>query len=170
MTSSSFPGGRNFVFELEVEISSILALSPGEFGSLILDGLYELDHKGELFPAVTVPVAGDRLLVASIKAIGFQRSAEPDGLRQPKSKNVTAMVERKNSEDVNLSSELEAAYIQLGDVLAEQRMLWAKLIGLEEIFRSGALVSGENRAMAQRALAAHKALVRHHRLSTILAL
>ncbi len=50
--------------------------------------------------------------------------------------------------------------------MAEQRMLLAKMMGLEAIFKSSDPISEADRDHAQKLLRASAALVRHHNKST----
>jgi len=166
MTGKADSPGRRFTFELEIEINPMLGLPDGEMASLILDGIFELDDRGVLFPGVTVPHAGERLFAVSLKSIGSTRSAVP----KPTFRPVAAASSEMTSDDAKMLSDLENTEHGLSDVMAQQRMLRAKLMALEELYRTGGPLTDEDRAAAQCALAAYKALVRHHRRSTIRAL
>jgi len=73
MTRTSFPASQHFFFEMELAVSSALGLSSGELAMLLSDGLSALDDRGLLFPGITTPDRGDRLLGVKIGAIGYER-------------------------------------------------------------------------------------------------
>ena len=79
MKREQFPGTHQYVFELRLGINSALTFSAGEISTLVLDGLFALEEQGMLFPGVTEPE--DRLRIAGMDAIGYQRSrrASPIG-------------------------------------------------------------------------------------------
>ena len=55
MTAGDFPSVHKYRIELEIGVTSMIALSSGEMCELITLGLFELDREGRLLPGVTLP-------------------------------------------------------------------------------------------------------------------
>jgi hypothetical protein len=68
-------GSLQFLFELELEISSALGFSAGELCELVSDGLFALDNEGRLFPGITAPNAENRLKRVTMGATGYGQSS-----------------------------------------------------------------------------------------------
>jgi hypothetical protein len=127
------PSGRRFSFELNTEITSVLLFSPGELAELFSDGLFALDKAGQLFPGVTVPAAGERLLSVELGPVGFARPEEPGSLRV----TYEDLMARGQSRPAHthVAVRLNDAATALQACVMRQRMLIARMRAVEEMTR-----------------------------------
>jgi hypothetical protein len=121
---------RRFSFELTVNITSSLSIAAGELSELLLDGIFALDEEGILFPGVTIPGNGDRLVEASIRLAGYARPAE---LTDPGTAYRALMAgkgRRPSQANDELGERLRNAAAELHAGVLRQRMLIARLRAL----------------------------------------
>lgn len=160
MRPPSFPATNRFAYELELEISSALTFSAGELGALALDGLFSLDGEGRLFPGITSPDAGNRLIGVQIGAIGYERrgTAAPIGDRYRRL--VLKPRGRITKATRDLGDRLEQAVDTVSEGLIHQRMLIAKLSGLADKCRHRGAVTDADRTIAEALLTSAETLER----------
>ena len=130
MTRSLSPDTRRFSFELTVEITSSLSISAGELSELLLDGIFALDEEGILFPGVTIPANGYRLIDGSIRLAGYAR---PGGLADPDAAYHALMAgkgRRPSTATQKIGDRLRKAAAELHAAVLRQRMLIARLRAL----------------------------------------
>jgi hypothetical protein len=145
---------QQFLFELELEISSALGFSVGELCELVVDGLFALDKEGRLFPGITTPSSENRLKSVTMGATGYAQSSRyhPVHSRYRQSKHrarrVTKTVDR-----------LEDAACILMMNLIPQRMLIAKLLGLTNEFRKPSAATDADQTRAEALLSAAEAVI-----------
>jgi hypothetical protein len=145
---------QQFLFELELEISSALGFSAGELCELVIDGLFALDKKGRLFPGITTPNSENRLKRVTMGATGYGQSSRyhPVHNRYRRSmhraRRVTKTVDR-----------LENAACILMINLIPQRMLIAKLLGLTREFRGPSAATDAHQTRAEALLAGAEAVI-----------
>jgi hypothetical protein len=143
-----------FLFELELEISSALGFSAGELCELVIDGLFALDKKGSLFPGITTPSSENRLKRVTMGATGYGQSSRyhPVHNRYRRSmhraRRVTKTVDR-----------LEDAACILMMNLMPQRMLIAKLLGLTGALRQPSTATDADQTRAEALLSAAEAVI-----------
>jgi hypothetical protein len=131
MTASSLsPDTRRFSFELTVEITSSLAISAGELSELMADGLLALDEEGILFPGVSIPANGYRLLDVGIRHTGYAR---PGNLVEPNAAYRAMMAgnaHRPGKAGQQMGERLRNAAAEVHAGILRQRMLIARLRAL----------------------------------------
>lgn len=163
MVRRRFLEGRRFKLDLEVEITSALSFSVGELGALIVDGLLYLEDEGLLFPGVTSPAAGDRLIGASIYAAGYARSHDVDGWETTYRRLLAGKGGSRSSKGHKLVHvRLDETISVLAACFAEQRMLLAKLSASSERFKVPPTVTDADHATAEALMAAADAVLKTH--------
>jgi hypothetical protein len=151
----SFPGTREYVFELRLGINSVLTLSAGELSTLVLDGLFTLEEQDLLFPGVTQPE--DRLRRASMEPSGYGRSAHAAPI-SGKYARWMASLRPATGRRRELKYRLDDAVEALSSAMVRQRMLMAKMTSLsDKCFDSPALTDAD-RESAEVHLAAAEAI------------
>jgi hypothetical protein len=143
-----------FLFELELEISSALGFSAGELSELVIDGLFALDREGRLFPGITTPNSENRLKRVTMGATGYGQSDRYHPLHSSyrqsmhRARRATKTVDR-----------LENAACILMMNLIPQRMLIAKLPGLTGEFRKPSAATDADQTRAEALLSAAEAVI-----------
>ena len=132
MPRSTFPDSHSFTFELELEVSTALSLSPGDLCSLVLPALFELDIQGVLFPGVKSPGIRNRLISANMKATGYCRGDTVPPIDEVYRNLMSRTRRRKSESGQGLSERLHGVAVTLGTAVLNQQMLIAKLSGLAE--------------------------------------
>ena len=161
MSGHILPSGRRYSFEVDMEIDNSLGLTPGELSAFLLDALFDLDHQGLLFPGITEPKAGARVLSGSVAPTGYRRGVN-QGTYTAAHRNPGMTPEARSSDETALYDELEAVWFPLEDLFKEQRMFQAKLLGLLDQLRSADPLSDADRQRAGRLLKASQNLIRRH--------
>jgi hypothetical protein len=154
MKRPSFPDTHHYVFELTLGINSVLTFSAGDISTLFVDGLFALDEKGLLFPGVTVPE--DRLRIAGMQPIGYERSARGEPLG---SAYRNLMMEKLPKWRLQLRERLDETVGAMDYAVLRQRMLMAKLSGLTDRCLHAPILSDEDRKTAEALLAAAEAII-----------
>jgi hypothetical protein len=145
---------QQFLFELELEISSALGFSAGELCELVVDGLFTLDNEGRLFPGITTPNTENRLKRVTMGATGYGQSDRYHPVHSTyrqsmhRGRRVTKTVDR-----------LEDAACILMMNLIPQRMLIAKLLGLTGVFRRPSSATDADQTRAEALLSAAEAVI-----------
>jgi hypothetical protein len=151
------PDSQRFVFELELEISRAFGLLAGELATLLADGLIEMDHQGILFPGVTTPEAGDRLLGVGIGAIGYGTRSRtgPVDVTPQQGEAAGGPVGKLNRDQ---EERLDGAQFDLQAVQGQLRMLMAKLRGMLDRSHHRTPLTAADQATAESLLAASAAV------------
>ena len=145
MPTAPYPTSVRFLYELEVEINSMLSISSGELALLLTDGLFALDEEGLLFPGATIPET--RLQKATIGAIGYGRWDRSP----PLSAVYRSLLDREPAEtdpDRPLFVLAESALAALGGCAMRQKTLMGRLLAIGDRCRHGDTLSDEDRAAA----------------------
>ncbi len=123
-----FPAGRQYVFELTIEINQDLYFVAGELGTYLVDGLMELDRLNLLFPGLKTPGSRERLLGIACHQIGCATRPNPVPGSKPE------ITEHAGTEAQQaLLADLETLTLQVSDVLRDLRLLRAKAEAAREI-------------------------------------
>lgn len=157
MTRAPFPPSQHFLFEIEVGVSSALALSSGELAMLISDGLSALDDRGLLFPGVTTPDRGNRLLGVKIGAIGYQRFGRTGPADEAYRRLFMGRGRRRSHR--SLGERLDSRIVELSAGLINQRMLIARLTGLSDKCRHPTALSDADRTIGEALLTASDTII-----------
>lgn len=153
-----FQAGRRFSFELTVEITDTLCLTAGDMSELLLDGLLALDEEGILFPGVTVPGNGDRLLDVGIKLVGYARPAGLGNGNDAYRALMAAPSRKADKESLEIGERLRGAAAQMHASVLRQRMLIARLRALGGDVGTPATADDVDRAVAEGLIAAAEAV------------
>ena len=116
-----FPAGRRYSFEVTIDIGDELSFVPGELGTYLADGLYELDRTNLLFPGLKTPMFGERLLGVACHQTGYEHRPATSQDTKPD------IIEAVGSEEQQaLLSDLEGAVLRVSDMLRDLRLIKAK--------------------------------------------
>lgn len=133
MSTHTMVQGRQFRFDLTVEISLGVGMSSGELGELIADGLVNLEHRGLLFPGHGPKEAGDEwLLGTSIQCMGYERPAHVPAVDAAYARLMAPARPRRAKGTAKLAEDLCEARDDLGAAILRLRALQARLDGLAE--------------------------------------
>ena len=113
--------GRTYSFEVTIEINDALSFVPGELGSYLADGLFELDRADLLFPGLRTPKPGERVLSVSIQQTGYARHPGIPDETTPAIIHTVGTDEQRE-----LLSSLEDAALRVSDLLRDLRLIKAK--------------------------------------------
>ena len=171
MSRNDFPSTHKYRIELEIRVTSAIALSSGEMCDLVSLGLFDLDHEGRFLPGITVPNNVFRLVSTRATPAGYERKVslrefEAGALRHTFQSGVNGRTE----DDTKLIEDLEVARGNLTDCFCEQRMLQARLMALIEKLEAIPDIPHEERAYAATLLAAVKGVLETHESVTRLVL
>ena len=155
MKRDQFPDTHLYTFDLTVGINSVLTFSAGEISTLFVDALFALDEQGVLFPGATVPE--DRLRMAGMEPIGYQRSRRSPPLRGTYRSLLPEELPKWRLKLINRMDEVVGA---IDAATARQRTLMAKLDGLRERCLHPSGLSAEDRKTADAVLAAAEAIIK----------
>ena len=145
MSSHPYPTTLHFLYELDVEITSMLSISSGELGMMLADGLFALDGEGLLFPGATIPET--RLHRATIGAIGYSRydRSPPLGAAY---RHLLNREPAAGDPDRALFDLTEGALATIGAASMKQRTLMSRLLAIADRCRHGDTLGDEERAAA----------------------
>lgn len=122
-----FPAGRQYVFELTVEINRDLYFVAGEVGNYLVEGLMELDRISLLFPGLKTPGPRERLLGIACHQIGYAARPTPVPDTKPE------ITEHAGTETQQaLLGDLESLILQVNDVLRDLQLLKAKAEAMQD--------------------------------------
>ena len=163
MTAFDCPSTYKYRLELEIGVTSMIALSSGEMCDLIALGLFALDREGRLLPGVTLPNNVFGLVSTRITPVGYERQIS---LREAESvsrrRAAQSARNRLTETDAKLIDDLEVARDNLTDCFREQRMLQARIAGLFEKLGTVADIADDDRAYAASLLAAVDGVLQKH--------
>jgi hypothetical protein len=167
MSERIIQASRQYTFEVEMEITNALDLSPGELSAYLLDALFEMDFEGTLFPGLTLPGEGSRVLSGCVSPIGYRRGVDQGTYGEARRKSSGEAGPETDSttrtpEEIALYKQLEPLWLPLLHLFKEQRLFQAKLFGLLDVFRSADPLTDEHRQTANQYLQACEALFSHH--------
>jgi hypothetical protein len=148
------PDSQQFLFELELEISSALGFSAGELCELVVDGLFVLDDEGRLLPGITTPNAENRLKRVTMGATGYGQS----GRYHPVHNRYRRSMHRARRVTKTVDRLEDAACIMMMNLIP-QRMLIAMLLGLTGEFRGPSAATDADQTRAQALLSAAAAVI-----------
>ena len=126
----------------------------GELGELVLDGLFALDGENALFPGVTSPSVGNRIVGASIGPVSFSRTSHRPQADAAYRRLMGAPKREFGEESQEVSARLGDAAVAITKALLLQRMLAAKIGALAEKFREPDLVTDADKTLAEALLGA----------------
>jgi hypothetical protein len=150
-----FPGTNLYVFELTLGINSALMFSAGALSTLVLDGLFALEEQDLLFPGVTEPE--DRLRIASMDAIGYERSGRSSPIGDA-DRRLLADPRDLPKGQRDLKGRLDEALAKMEAVILRQHMLVAKMVGLGDGSLHPAGSSAGEQAKVEELIAAAEAI------------
>src|SRR5271165_738617 len=128
MTHDAPPRGRRFAFNVELEVNRRLVFSAGDLAELLGDGMISLDHAGLMFPGVSIPKAGDRLLNVSVMVTGFARD---DASAAVDARYAELMAGKRPRRVDPIVDQLQKVMAGLRLATLRQRMLMARLMAME---------------------------------------
>ena len=131
MTRGPLPGSRYFNFELGITVTTALGLAAGELAELLVEGLLALDQQQALFPGVTKPGTGERLIKASVVPMGYARPDEASHLKEAFQDLMARKDRREAKQATYITDRLHFTAAGLHACVLRQRMLIAKLRGIE---------------------------------------
>lgn len=163
MSRIDFPSTHKYRIELEIRVTSAIALSSGEMCDLVSLGLFDLDHEGRFLPGITVPNNVFRLLSTRATPAGYERKVS---LREFEADNhrraAQSVRDWRSAADAKLIEDLEVARSDLTDCFREQRMLQARVAALVEKLEAIPDIPHEERAYAATLLAAVNGMLETH--------
>jgi len=149
--------GRQYNFNITLELTEALAFVPGELGTYLADGLFELDRADLLFPGLKTPKPGERVLSVSVQQTGYTRHAAAPEQATPVIINTVGTDEQRE-----LFSALEDAALRISDLLRDLRLLKAKAQAmLDQLGTNTAWTKPQTRS-AQALLEALQAVLESH--------
>src|SRR5271166_1910683 len=119
--------GRTYSFDVTIEINDELAFVPGELGTYLAEGLFELDHVDLLFPGLKSPKPGERVL-----SVGFRQTAYARRPGTPEETKPSIINAVGSDEQRELLSSLDDAALRISDLLRDLRLIKAKAQGTLE--------------------------------------
>jgi hypothetical protein len=128
VTRKKYPETHRYVFEMKLDIDSAVVFSAGELAAFVVDGLFALDRRAELFPGITNPE--NRLITVSLGAIGYRRWGRAAPVDKAYRRAMTTRW-RPGREERTLKDDLETAREEIGELIMRQRMMMALMQGLE---------------------------------------
>lgn len=149
--------GRNYHFDVEIEITDELSFVPGELGTYFTEALFELDQADLLFPGLKSPKPGERVLGVSFHQTGYTRRPGP-WLEAPRG----CVAANGNDEQRALSSSLQDAALRLTDLAQDQRLIRAKANALLEGLGSQPAWTKAQMTRAAELLAAIESVIDAH--------
>lgn len=136
---------NEFTFELTLALDPALGFSSGELAELVLDGIMLLDAQGALFPGVTDPAHGDRVLEIGVMAAGNRQLGRPQ-----RTDRCEQLMRRRGPTKLKaVAPQLQAALGQLGTAVVRLQMLRAKTAGTWAALNDGGTPSDLERGKAQ---------------------
>lgn len=161
MHRDDYPRTYKYRIELEIGVTSAIALSSSEMCELVSLGLFELDQEGRFLPGVTLPNNTFRPVSTHATPARYERLVS---LREADAAG------RLTETDAKLFEDLEVAHNDLNDCFREQRMPQARVAALAEKLETIPDILREERACAASLLAAVKGVLETHESVTGLVL
>ncbi len=152
MSPHTIAEGRQFRFDLTVEIAPGMAVSGGELAESITDGLMVLDNKGLLFPGLHPVGEKHWLLGTSIRCTGYSRSAETVAVDAAYAR-LMAPSRPHRTKARKLADELHEAQEEVGAAIVRLRALQGRLSGLAETLVGSTSATPNASAAAARSVA-----------------
>jgi len=141
--------GRTYSFDVTIELNDELAFVPGELGTYLTDGLFELDRADLLFPGLKNPKPGERVLSVGFHQTGYDRRPSTPVDAKPTIINTVGSDEQRA-----LLSSLEDAALRVSDLLRDLRLIKAKAHGMLDNLGANAVWTKAQTKHAKALLAA----------------